>query len=394
MEFGVERLPNTRLIYPMDFDKQIARRGTGSLKWDKYPEEVLPFWVADMDIESPAEVIEALHKRVDHKVYGYTNAPQTTVDAVVNYLKNTHQFEVDPEWLVWMPGLVPAINVATRAYGQPGDAVLTWTPAYFPFLSAPGFAGQQLQVVAFEFNSTTQQWEIDYEKMEAAVTPETKLFLLSNPHNPTGKVLTRDEMIGLGEFCIKHDIILCSDEIHCDLILNDKPHVCAGSLPQEILDRTIIMMSPSKTYNLAGLCCAYVIIPNDAVRLKFRNAARGIITEVNCFGYAGCEAAYTYGEGWRRNLIAYLNENLKLLDDTVASSLPGIHGYPMDATYLAWLNVEGLDMKDPAGFFEKAGVGLSDGPTFRGRGHVRLNFGCPRSQLQEGLDRMQQALKA
>lgn len=377
----------------MDFDKSIDRSRTGSLKWDKYKDEdILPFWLADMDFTSAEPILEALHKRIDHGVFGYTHAREKCTEAVLSYLSQTHDYQVLEDWLVWTPGLVPAINLACRAYAKPGDGILTFTPVYYPFLSAPGYADQKLQTVPLILDEATQRWEIDFDQLEAAVTPESRLLILSNPHNPVGKVFEREELEKIGEFVIRHDLILCSDEIHCDLILNDKKHVCAGTLSKEIVDRTLIMMSPSKTYNLAGLGCAYLVIPNETLRNRFKSAIRGIFTEVNCLGYAACEAAYSEGGSWRKSLIEYLDSNRQYLYNRIEQEMNGIKVYPMDATYLAWLDVRQLGLSNPVGLFEKFGIGLSDGTGFQGEGFLRINFGCSRDQLKEGLDRMVRAL--
>lgn len=377
----------------IDFESQIDRAQTGSLKWEKYKgKDIIPFWVADMDLPSPQPVLDALHRRVDHRVFGYTLAPESATEAVTEYLAKTHSFEVDPEWIVWTPGLVPALALACRAYGVKGDAVMTLTPVYYPFLTVPGFADQELQSVPLVEDSVNRTWEIDFDEMERKVTNRTRLLIISNPHNPVGKVFSREEVEKLGQFAVKHDLILCSDEIHCDLILNDKAHICAGTLSQEIVDRTIIMMSPSKTYNLAGLACAYLVIPNAKVRHQFQKVVRGIITEVNCMGYTACEAAYRHGEPWRLELIKHLNENLQLIFETVNDKWAGAKIYPMDATYLAWIDMRHLGLKNPASKFEKFGIGLSEGSQFGGEGFVRLNFGCPGSVMEEGLNRMSKAL--
>jgi cystathionine beta-lyase len=376
-----------------DFDQAPDRAGTGSLKWDKYAgRDVLPLWVADMDFRSAPAVTEALRARVEHGVFGYTIPYDEVVRETLAYLKRAHGFEARPDWLVWLPGLVPALNVCCRAFGEPGNSVLTLTPVYPPFLSAPHFSDRQRLTVPLQVEG--DQWVIDWEGLERAVTPETKLFLLCHPHNPVGRVWRRDELEQVVDFCEEHDLVLCSDEIHCDLILDEVPHVPTLSLGSLAAERTITLLSPSKTYNLPGLACAYAVIPDDGLRSAFKRAARGIITEVNAFGYAGCAAAYRDGEPWRRELIQYLRGNRDLLYRFAAGHLPGITLRPMEATYLAWLDVRALGLDAPAKFFEDAGVGLSNGNDFGTPGFLRLNFGCPRARLQEGLERMAKALRA
>jgi cystathionine beta-lyase len=228
--------------------------------------------------------------------------------------------------------------------------------------------------------------------MEKAVTPDTKLFVLCHPHNPVGRIWTKPELEQVIDFCERHALTLVSDEIHCDLILNDARHVATLTLGERAAKRTIAMYSPSKTYNLPGLACAFAVIPDEQLRSSFKRVARGIITEINAFGYTGCAAAYRHGETWRRELISYLRANRDLVFQFVRDQLPGIVMHPMEATYLAWLDVRGLKLDTPAKFFEDAGVGLSNGIDFGTPGFLRLNFGCPRSRLQEALNRMARAV--
>lgn len=374
------------------FDNAPDRAGTGSLKWDKYAgRDIIPLWVADMDFVSPPAVLEALRARVEHGVFGYTVPYQEVVQATLDYLRDRHRLEARPDWLVWLPGLVPALNVACRAFGEPGDEVLTCTPVYPPFLSAPGFSDRKRVTVPLALEG--ERWGMDWEGLERAVTPDTRMFILCHPHNPVGRVWSREELEQLVEFCAEHELVLCSDEIHGDLILDEVPHVPTLSLGLSAHERTIALYSPSKTYNLPGLACAYAVIPDEGVRNAFKRAARGIITEVNAFGYAGCAAAYRQGEPWRQELLAYLRGNRDFLYAFAREHLPGLKLWPMQATYLAWLDVRGLELDNPVKFFEDAGVGLSNGLDFGAPGFLRLNFGCPRARLREGLERMARALK-
>ncbi|MCP5489452.1 MAG: putative C-S lyase [Verrucomicrobia bacterium] len=374
-----------------DFTSSIDRTGTGSLKWDKYQgRDVLPMWVADMDFVSPPDVLAALQNRVDHGVFGYTLPYQEVVEEVLAYLKRQHGLEAEADWLVWVPGLVPALNLCCRMVGDPASAVMTSTPVYPPFLSAPHFSNRKRITVPLRLREGT--WDFDWEAMEASVTSDTKLFILCHPHNPVGRVWNRDELERLLDFCERHDLVLVSDEIHCDLILDDVPHVPTLSLGERARERTVTLHAPSKTYNLPGLACSYAVIPNPALRKAFQTAARGIITEVNALGYAGCAAAYRYGEPWRQALLKTLRQNRDLVFDFVRDRLPGITMHPMAATYLAWLDVRALDLPAPVSFFEDAGVGLSNGIDFGAPGWLRLNFGCPETTLLEGLHRMEKAI--
>lgn len=374
-----------------DFDHAPNRAGTGSLKWDKYAgRDILPLWVADMDFKSAPAIVEALQRRLDHGVYGYTVPYESVTDAVLNYLRDRHQLTVHPDWLVWLPGLVQGLNLACRAVGQSGDSVLTVTPVYPPFLSAPGFSDRKRISVPLSLDGS--RWVFDWDALERAITPDTRLFNLCHPQNPTGRVWRREDLEQVLEFCARHHLAICSDEIHCDLILDDLPHIPMLALGPRAAERTIALYSPSKTYNLPGLACAFAVIPDTKLRAEYKRALRGLVTEINLFGYAACEAAYRHGEPWRRELIAYLRGNRDVVYSAVREHMPGVRIQPMEATYLAWLDLRDLKIGSPQKFFEDAGVGLSNGVDFGHPGFLRLNFGCPRRVLEEGLHRMARAL--
>lgn len=378
-----------------DFDTVPERLGTDSQKWQKYAgRDILPLWVADMDFKSPPAVIEALHRRVDHGIFGYARPVPSTVEAIVNALQQRYGWTIDPAWLVWLPGLVVGLNITAQAFATAGDEVLTLTPVYPPFMSAPKNSARTSVTVPFVLRAG--RWEIDWEGLERAVTPRTKLFYLCNPHNPLARVWRREELARLGEFCVRHDLILCSDEIHCDLILDPTlPHIPTGTLGTEIAKRTVTLMAPSKTYNVPGLGTSLAIIPDAGLRARFVRATAGVVAEVTALGFTACEAAYRDSEPWRQALLAYLRGNRDFLLDFIARELPGVKvEAPIEATYLAWLNVSALQLPDPIAHFEAHGVGLSDGAFFgatKGT-HVRLNFGCPRATLAEALRRMKAAL--
>ncbi|MBX3750780.1 MAG: PatB family C-S lyase [Opitutaceae bacterium] len=379
-----------------DFDTVPQRLGTDSQKWQKYAgRDILPLWVADMDFKSPPAVIEALHRRVEHGIFGYARPVPSTVEAVVNALQQRYGWTVDPSWLVWLPGLVVGLNITAQAFAASGEEVLTLTPVYPPFMSAPKNSARTSVTVPFALRAG--RWEIDWEALERAMTPRTKLFYLCNPHNPLARVWRRDELVRLGEFCVRHDLILCSDEIHCDLILDASlPHIPTGTLGGEIAKRTLTLMAPSKTYNVPGLGTSLAIIPDAGLRARFVRATAGVVAEVTALGFTACEAAYRDSEPWRQALLAYLRGNRDFLLDFIARELPGVKvEAPIEATYLAWLNVSALKLPDPIAHFEAHGVGLSDGAFFgAAKGtHVRLNFGCPRTTLAEALRRMKKAVE-
>jgi cystathionine beta-lyase len=380
-----------------DFDTIIDRRGSDSMKWQKYAgPDVLPMWVADMDFKSPPAVIEALHRRVNHGVFGYTQALKSTTEAVVESLAKNYNWSIDPGWLVWLPGLVVGLNVTTQACAQPGEGVLCLVPNYPPFLSAPTNSGRISNTAPVVLNRAAHRWEIDWEALEKAFTPQTKVFFLCHPHNPISRVWRREELDQITEFCLRHDLYLCSDEVHCELILDETlPHLPVGAIDPRIANKTITLISPSKTYNLAGLGTSMAIIPDPGLRARFIRVTNGIVPLVNPMGYAACEAAYREGEPWRQALLAYLRSNRDFLLKFLAEEIPAIKiDAPIEATYLAWLNIKELNLENPAPYFETHGLGLSDGAQFgvpKG-GYVRLNFGCPRTLLAEGLRRLKTAV--
>lgn len=380
-----------------DFDTPIDRRGTDSQKWQKYAgRDILPLWVADMDFKSAPAILAALHERVEHGVFGYARPVKSTVDAVVNAMAARYGWKIEPAWIVWLPGLVVGLNVTAQAFAEPGDEVLTIAPVYPPFMSAPKNCARASVTVPWVLQGGA--WAIDWTALGRAVTPRTKLFYLCNPHNPLGRVWRREELTQLAAFCERHDLVLCSDEIHCDLVLDPAlPHVPTAMLSPEIAARTITLMAPSKTYNVPGLGTSLAIIPDAKLRARFLRASAGIVAEVNNLGYAACEAAYRDSESWRQALLAYLRANRDYLLDAVARKLPGVRvEAPVEATYLLWLDVAALGLDQPVAHFEAHGVGLSDGAAFGAAPgtHVRLNFGCTRATLIEAVRRMQAALAA
>jgi len=381
-----------------DFETVVERRGTDSQKWQKYAgRDILPMWVADMDFKSSPAIVAALHERVDQGVFGYARPVKSTIDAFVAAAAKRYGWKIDPSWLVWLPGLVVGLNIVAQAFAEPGEEVITFTPIYPPFMSAPKNCVRRSVQVPLAHNGSEKRWEIDWAALEKAVSPKTKIFLLCNPHNPVARVWRRDELVKLGEFCVRHNLVLCSDEIHCDLILDDLPHIPTALLGQEVEQRTITLMAPSKTYNVPGLGTSIAIISDPQLRTQFVRATAGVVAEVTSLGFVACEAAYRDSEPWRQALLQTLRGNRDFLVDFVTRELPGVTiEAPIEATYLGWLNVSALKLADPIAHFEHHGVGLSDGAFFgspRGR-HVRINFGCPRTTLAEGLARMKRAVAA
>lgn len=378
-----------------DFDTIIPRRGTGNIKYDRRP-ELDPFWVADMDFASAPEITEAIIKRAQHPVYGYAQAHQGLIDATMQYLQQRQKLSVPVDSIVWLGGLVPALSVAVKAFCQPGEAVMTCTPSYPPFLNVHHDSAK-IELISIPHANIDGRWTFDFAAMEAAVTPQTRLFLLSNPQNPLGRVFTREELIQLAEFCETHDMILVSDEIHCDLVFDESitPHVCGHALPERFHDRIVTLLSPSKTYNIAGIGIAFAIITNDSLKRKFTSARGHTQSEINTFGYYAAEAAYLLGEPWRQQMLAYLAENQALMHQYLSENAPGLIVNRNEATYLTWIDCRSYQMENPALHFEQqAKLFVSDGAFFGVKGFVRFNFACPRVRMLEGLEKLVKALPA
>jgi cystathionine beta-lyase len=312
------------------------------------------------------------------------------VEVVCQMLFTKYRWQVDPQWLVWLPGLVSGLNIACRAVGKEHEGVMAMVPVYPPFLTAPKNSNRRL--VAVPLAAAPRRWEIDFELLAGSVTPDTRLLLLCNPHNPVGRMFSRQEIVELVSFCDRHDIIICSDEIHCDLILDtDKEHVVTATVSPEAANRTITLMAPSKTFNIPGLGCSFAVISSTSLRNKFLRAMAGIVPEVNILGLSAAEAAYRGGWDWLAALLDYLRENRTLVEREIGS-MEGLTMHHVEATYLAWIDARAIDKVSPGRFFETHGVGLSEGTDFGSSGFVRLNFGCRRAYLQEALERMQKAV--
>ncbi|MBE9608537.1 MalY/PatB family protein [Chitinilyticum piscinae] len=366
------------------------RRDTASLKWDKYRgRDIIPLWVADMDFAAPPAVLAAISARLQHGVLGYSHAPESLTRAVQDYAHVHYDWDIDASWIVWLPGLVQGLNLACRAAGEPGDAVLTATPVYPPFLQAPGLAGRELQSVALIDEGS--QWGWDFAALESAITPRTRLLLLCHPHNPVGRAWSRSELDTLLGIAKRHDLLVCSDEIHCDLLLDEGlRHTPFARLDAAFARNTITLLAPSKTWNIPGLGCALAVIPDPALRARFRREMAGLVPAVNVLGYAGAEAAYRDTGDWHAGLLAVLRTNRALLAEAFAGSRLKLT--VPQATYLAWIDARSVDATNPLPKFEALGIGLSDGRDFGMPGFVRLNFGCATELLQEALRRLQPLL--
>ncbi|MBX3705388.1 MAG: PatB family C-S lyase [Pseudomonadales bacterium] len=371
------------------FDTVIDRRGTFSTKWERYAgRDVLPFWVADMDFAMPAFIQAAIARRLEHPIVGYTRTPAPLVDAFRAWLERHYGWRVPEPWLVWLPGVVPGFNLAARAVAEPGGAIVIPTPVYYPFLDVPANAGQAgIQVPLCRDGD---RWVMDFDALEAALRPGARLLLLSNPQNPTGRAYTRAELQALADLALRHRLVVCSDEIHCNLILDpDARHVPIASLGPEIAAASISLYAITKTYNIPGLSCAVAVIPDPTLRNAFVRAQAGLVSHPGPLAYAATQAALEDTGPWVPALLDYLRRN-----HARVRAVAGARMTPVEATYLAWLDVRDLGLEQPGAFFEQHGLGLSDGAAFGGPGFVRFNFACPRSLLEQGLQRLAHALDA
>jgi cystathionine beta-lyase len=385
-----------------DFDRLPERRGTPSAKWTKHPAGVLPMWVADMDFTSPPAVVEALQAYVAQGVFGYPRFDDVMSDSpplrevVVERLWRRYGWRVAPEALVFVPGVVTGFNLAAHMLAAPGGDLVLPTPAYHPMLETAQHAGL-IQRNAPLARDAQGRYGVDWDAFEAAFTPATRMLLLCNPHNPTGRVFTRDELARMADICLRREVVICADEIHAELVYPGAEHVPIASLALEVEQRTITLIAPSKTFNLPGLQCSVAVIPDAELRAAFIRARRGLVPWVNTLGLIGAEAAYRHGDEWLAQLLAYLKGNRDYLSNYVAAELPGVAMAPPEATYLAWLDCRGTGLSQPCQcFLDLARVACNDGASFGpgGEGFVRLNFGCPRSMLAEALERMSEALRA
>jgi cystathionine beta-lyase len=379
---------------PSHFDITPDRRSSESIKWRVYEEDVIPMWIADMDYRCSDAILKALHERVDHGVFGYPQEPPVLIDLVVERLERLYRWKVNPEEIMLVPGIVTGLNMVSHAAKAPRGEVLMLTPIYPPFLSAPPDAGMKKVEVELA-RRADGYYEIDFETFEAAITPQTRVFLLCNPHNPVGRVFSKEELNRLADICLRHNVLICADEIHCDLLFDHRRHYPLAALHPEYAKNTITLFSPSKTFNIAGLECSFAVVQNPELRKKMQRAGEGMSGWVNVMGLAAAEAAYRLGQPWLDEALVYMQKNRDLLVDFLRRELPGIEAHPPEGTYLAWLDCRNAGLpENPYEFFlRKARVAFNNGASFGkgGEGFVRLNFGCSRATLEEALRRMAKA---
>ena len=377
---------------PIDFDTEIDRLRTESTKFNKYKgSDILPLWVADMDFQSPAAVTEALQKRVQHGVFGYTEASTELKEILVARMKDFYHWEIQPDDLVFFPGVVAGLNLCCAGLLAEDEAAVTATPVYHPFFAAPENQGRELKRFPMSYEAST--WQFPMNALERASVGNSRLLMLCNPFNPIGRTLTRTELESIVDISVQNDLIICSDEIHCDLVLDGRPHIPTASISEAAAERTITLMAPSKTFNLAGLGGSFAIIQNPLLREQFEAPRAGLVGNVNLLGYTAMQAAYADCEGWRQELLRYLEGNRDYLSNAI-ENIPGIHMSPQESTYLAWLNVAELGLNDPPDFFEQKGLGMSPGEQFGDNRFMRLNFGCPRVQLERAVARLEAAVSS
>jgi cystathionine beta-lyase len=365
-------------------------------KWTMYPDEVIPLWVADMDFRSPEPVIKLLHERVDHGIFGYQNDCPELRGILIDRLRVRHNLTVSSEEITFLPGLVFGLNTVGRTVGAPGTGVLVNTPVYPPFINVPKNTDRLLQTAPLASSVTNGilHYEIDFDALEAAVTPETRMFILCNPHNPIGRVFTRKELEGIAEFCARHDLIICADEIHCDLVYDGYEHISIASLSREIAQRTVTLLAPSKTFNLPGFGLGFAVIQNTELRKQVHTTLQKIGSHPNALAYTAAEAAYRDGQPWLDEVLAYLKGNRDALVEFVQENLPNIPVTQPEGTYLAWLDFRSLGLEpDPYKFFlDNAKVAFSGGDGFGAPGFIRVNYATTRETLMEGLNRIMASL--
>ncbi|MGM0875537.1 MAG: MalY/PatB family protein [Bacillota bacterium] len=384
------------------FDQVINRKNTDSVKWDTKRifgyKDVLPMWVADMDFPAPDEVLDALHSRVDHGIFGYTMPGTSTAEAIKGWLKNRHNWEIDSNIITYSPGIVTAISIAIQAYTESEDMIVVQPPVYYPFFEMAKKHKREVLFNQLHLNSNNR-YEIDFDDLEEKLSNKmTKMFILCNPHNPSGRIWSKEELTRIGELCIKYDVLIISDDIHSDLLLFNNKYTPIASINKSIANQTITCIAPSKTFNLAGLQASAVLISNDSLKQKYNNIQQlhGLMT-LNTFGADAMEAAYKYGERWLDELIHYLEENVLFIENYIKEHLPEVKVMRPESTYLVWLDARDLHKTDKELknlLLKKGELALEPGSKFgeNGAGFLRMNFACPRETLKDGLNRLVKAL--
>ena len=386
-----------------NFDEIVERKGSQCIKHDGVKEylgsdDLIPMWVADMDFRTPPFVMEALRKRLDHEVLGYAVRPEGYYESLIGWTQRNHQWAVRRDWITFSPGVVPAPNMAVLAYTQPGEIIITQPPVYFPFYMAVRDHGRKLLYNPLVLKDG--RLSMDFDDLERKAAAGAKMIIISSPHNPGGSVWTREELLKLADICLKHKVLMFSDEIHCDLVYKPYKHIPLASLSEEISAQTITAVAPSKTFNLSGLSTASVIISDKTLREKFSQVLGHLhISGGNILGNVALEAAYTSGDDWVRQLMEYLGRNLDFMEMFLKENLPLIGMIRPEATFLVWLDCRNLKLSDEElkdFFLTKAKLGLNPGVQFSpgGEGFMRMNIGCTRTVLEQALVQLKDAVTA
>ncbi|MFQ3237247.1 MAG: cystathionine beta-lyase [Paraglaciecola sp.] len=370
----------------MQFDQIIDRSSTNAYKWERYKDRnILPMWIADTEFRCAQPILDAIKARAEHGLLGYTLPAHAEGpnNAVINWLSKQYDWQIEASWIVWTPGVVPAFNVVCKAYCEPGDKVIVQTPNYPPLLAAAKL--NNLQRVDINTVEVEGRWTLDFAALEReAADPACKLFLLCNPMNPVGSVLSKSELGHIADICNRHDVLVCSDEIHCDLILDPEgKHLPAGKLAA-LEHNSVTLMAASKTFNVAGLGTSFAIIPDPEVRKSFILASQGMVPWPNVLGLVATEAAFTQCDTWHQEEIEYLRANRDYFVAQI-NQIPGLKVLAPQATFLAWIDASGLGVDNVQAYFEAKGVGPSAGVDFGDNNFVRINFGCPRHYLEQAI---------
>lgn len=387
------------------FDRYIERRGTRSIKWDGCNDkfgvdpsiEMLPMWIADMDFQAPREVIEAVTKKAEEGIYGYSTKPDSFYESIQRWVKARYGWDVKKEWIIFTPGVIPGFTIAIQNFTDPGDGIIVQTPVYYPFMD--GIRNNGRRIVENVLQEKKGYYTIDFEDLEEKVKdPKNKLMILSNPHNPVGRAWTKKELERIGNLCADNGVVLVSDEIHADLMMKGHHHQAMCAISEKIKNNTITNYAPSKTFNLAGLQTAYAIIPNDDMRRVFNEGlTANRIYNMNWFGPVALEAAYNSCGNYVEALNEYLDGNMDYMKSYLEENLPQLHMYKPEATYLPWVDFRdtGMTSEEIEHFIaHKAHIGVDMGSWFGecGRGFLRFNVACPRKTLEKALEQLKEAL--
>ena len=386
-----------------NFDQVVNRKGSNSVKWDNLKEvygteDILPMWIADMDFKAPEEVIEALQVKLDHGVFGYNVKSDSLYNSIINWVKNRYNWNIKKEWISFTPGVVTALNIAVKEFAKEGEKIVIQPPVYPPFFRV--LENNNVEANLNPLIHRGDKFVMDYDSLEKSIDDKTKAIILCNPHNPVGRVWTKEELSKLGEICLKKNIIIISDEIHGDLTYKDYKTTPMASVSNEIAQNTITFMAPSKTFNIAGLATSIAIIPNEKIREVFERGVEKLeIGKVTTFGSTALEAAYTNGGPWLEAVMEYIEDNADYAIEYINKNIPEIKVKKPEGTYLLWLDFKALNKTYEEIHNALVNVGkvaLNDGSTYgdEGNGFFRINIACARSILEEGLERVNKAVQS